>query len=416
MASIEKRVSKSGEISYRIKAYLGYDEYGKQRIERSEAIHFPKDLSQKRIQSELNKRAVIFEEEAKKRFENNPGGRIWEDKITFEQLCEEWFELIERTETQKKSSIELMKTFRGRVYESFGKTPVNKITYRQIQSFILGLSKEGSNKRTGHGLSAKSQNNYLYFISDVMNYAIRCGIITSNPCKNIIVSKSDKNEKDIYSLEELQTLIELIEEQAPTKFKAYFLLTAYLGLRRGETLGLEFGDFDYENCTVSIRRTSNYRNPETGIYTSTPKTKSSYRTLYFPPYLIDILNELRDELEEQKQQCGDLWEDSDRLFVTWCGRPMHPNIPYKWLDSFCEKNGVPFKGLHSFRHAFATQAITNGADISTVSNLLGHSQTSTTLNIYTHAVKKANAKALGMVADLIKGANKTHDKTHNDIL
>lgn len=408
MASIEKRTSKNGEVSYRIKVSLGYDEDGKQIFDRSESIKFDNSLTKRQIQSELNKRAALFEADALRRKENM-NDRITEANITFRQLAEEWFELIEQTGVQKQSSIELMKTFRPRVYEAIGGTEVRRITYRQIQNFILGLSREGANKRTGHALAAKTQNNYLYFISDVMNYAIKCGIILNNPCRNITVAKEEKIEKDIYSLDELQKLIRLIDDEAPTKFKLYFLLMAHLGLRRGEVMGLEFGDFDLKNQTVSINRTSNYRNKVTGIYTSTPKTKYSRRTLHFPAYLVDILEELRSELNEQRAACGDQWHESDRLFVTWCGKPLHPNIPYKWLNTFCDSHGIAFKGLHSFRHAFATQAITNGADIATVSSLLGHSQTSTTLNIYTHAVQKANAKAMDMMENLLRNQNKTHE-------
>lgn len=401
MASIEKRVSKNGDVSYRIKVSLGRDGNGKQIFVRSDPIRFEDGTSDKRIKTELNRQAVLFEEEARSRMENGQTA-VDDARITFQQLAEEWFDLIQQTGAQKQSSIELMKTFRARVYEAIGKTEVRKITYRQIQNFILGLSREGANKRTGHALSSKSQNNYLYFISDVMNYAIKCGIILNNPCRNITVSKDERKEKDIYSLDELQTIVRMIEAEAPTKYKLYFLLMAYLGLRRGEVMGLEFRDFDFENCTVSINRTSNYRNKVTGIYTSTPKTKYSCRTLRFPSYLIDIIEEHRKELNRQREECGDQWHESDRLFVTWCGKPLHPNIPYKWLASFCEDHGLAFKGLHSFRHAFATQAITHGADISTVSSLLGHSQTSTTLNIYTHAVQQANAKAMGLIEDLLQ--------------
>ena len=81
---------------------------------------------------------------------------------------------------------------------------------------------------------------------------------------------------------------------------------------------------------------------------------------------------------------------------------MHSNTPYMWLERFCKREGIAFKGLHSFRHAVATQAITNGVDIKTVSSVLGHSQTSITLNIYTHAVQKANVQALNMMADLLQ--------------
>lgn len=161
MASIEKRVSKNGDVSYRIKVSLGRDGNGKQIFVRSDPIRFEDGTSDKRIKTELNRQAVLFEEEARSRMENGQTA-VDDARITFQQPAEEWFDLIQQTGAQKQSSIELMKTFRARVYEAIGKTEVRKITYRQIQNFILGLSREGANKRTGHALSSKSQNNYLY--------------------------------------------------------------------------------------------------------------------------------------------------------------------------------------------------------------------------------------------------------------
>ena len=148
-------------------------------------------------------------------------------------------------------------------------------------------------------------------------------------------------------------------------------------------------------------RTSNY-NKDKGVYTSTPKTKSSSRCLYLQPHIIELIKQLRVEQKEQAMKVGDQWVDTDRLFTTWCGNPMHPNTPYTWLERFCEAEGIPFKGLHSFRHTVATQTIINGVDIKTVSSFLGHSQTSTTLNIYAHTVQKANIKALNLMAGLLE--------------
>lgn len=96
-----------------------------------------------------------------------------------------------------------------------------------------------------------------------------------------------------------------------------------------------------------------------------------------------------------------MWHYSDRVFVGEFGLPIHPNTPYTWLKRYCKRNNLPFKGIHSFRHTFATQAIVNGVDVSTVSNILGHSQTSTTLNIYTHSVQAVNDKAMKNIADLL---------------
>ena len=176
---------------------------------------------------------------------------------------------------------------------------------------------------------------------------------------------------------------------------------AYCGLRRGEALGIEYKDIDFDSGMLSIERTSNYT-AEKGVYANTPKTKSSYRSLYLQSNILALIKQLQKEQREQAEKIGDLWEENDRLFVTWCGKPMHPNTPYTWLERFCKEENIPFKGLHSFRHSVATQAITNGVDIKTVSAVLGHSQTSTTLNIYAHAVQKQNTKALNIMADLLE--------------
>lgn len=402
MASIEKRISKKGEVSYRIKVSLGYDSEGKQIIKHSDTIKFDRSMSPRKIDKELKRLSVLFEEQVKQNQDDN-SDNVKSNHITFKELADEWLDLVATTKDQKTSSIERLKSCKERTYKAIGNTEVSKINYRQIQKFILGLSKQGVNQRTGQGLSTKTQKHYICFISDVMKYAIKCGLVTDNPCKNISVVKTEQKEKDIYSLEELKNILEMINEKAPIEYKTFFSLAAYLGLRRGEILGLEYKDFDFDNATVSIVRTSNYRNKTTGIYTSTPKTKSSCRVLAVSKIVLDLVKQLRNEQLSQSIKCGDLWHDTDRLFITWCGQPMHPNTPYTWFERFCNENNLPFKGLHSFRHTFATLAITSGIDVATVSSILGHSQTSTTLNLYTHAVQAANVKAVNVIADLLNG-------------
>lgn len=393
MANIQKRTSKNGQVSYRIKVSKGYDYDGKQII-KSMTWTPEKGMTERQAEKEVQRQAVLFEEKCKNDF--TP-----ERSVKFKDLAEEWLNLIEVTKEQKLGSIERLKCCKERTYKAIGNIPVDKITYRQIQQFILTLSKNGVNQRTKGGLSEKSQKHYICFISDVMKYAIKCNLIPDNPCRNISVVKTEKTEKQVYSLDEVKTILKLINAKAPTDYKVFFMLIAYCGLRRGEVLGLEYKDFDFEKGTVSIVRTSNYRNKHTGIYTSTPKTKTSCRTLVLPPQVLSLIPQLHSEQTKQKRKCGDLWHETDRLFITWCGEPMHPNTPYTWFERFCKEENLTFKGLHSFRHAFATQAITNGVDISTVSSILGHSQTSTTLNIYTHAVQIANVKAMNVVANLI---------------
>ena len=83
-------------------------------------------------------------------------------------------------------------------------------------------------------------------------------------------------------------------------------------------------------------------------------------------------------------------------------KPLSPNIPHKWLYRFCEKEGLPFHGLHSFRHFTGTQLIASGMDAKRTSMFLGHSQTSTTMNLYVHSVEQANESACDCLAKLLK--------------
>ena len=180
-------------------------------------------------------------------------------------------------------------------------------------------------------------------------------------------------------------------------------MLAYSGMRRGEALGLEYKDINFETSVLTICRTSNYHQGY-GVYTDTPKTKSSYRSLYIQPKIVGLIELLKTQQEQQAKDCGDLWVETDRLFIKWNGQPLHPSAPYKWLKRFCERENVSFKGLHSFRHFVASQALASGVDVKAVSSMLGHSQTSTTLNIYAHVVQQANEKALNSVASVLETA------------
>lgn len=391
--TITKRVSKKGDISYRIKVSLGYSVDGKQIIQSMTYKPDPK-LTPRQAEKEANRQGVIFEERCKA---NAAIGR----RAKFQEVADEFLEFAERTQKIKLSSLVRLKSLRARTYEAIGHIYVDKLTRKQIQDFILSLSEDGVNQKTGKGLSQKTQKHYITFISDVMQYAFDNEMICETPCKHISTVKTKKQEQAVYSLEEIKAILDLINVKADIDYKVFFNVLPYCGMRRAEVLGLEYGDIDFSTGDVMVVRTSNYQNANTGVYTSTPKTETGYRELIFPPNVLSMIKQLRHSQQLQAYRLGDLWHESDRLFVTWNGLPMHPNTPYTWLQRFCEAEGLPFKGLKAFRHFFATQAITSGVDVKTVSSMLGHAQTSTTLNIYAHAVKKANINGFGTVAKLI---------------
>ena len=158
-----------------------------------------------------------------------------------------------------------------------------------------------------------------------------------------------------------------------------------------------------------MRRTSNYT-ADKGIYTDTTKTKKSQRSQKFPEYVMNMLKELKDEQDKERIRLGDKWIETDRLFVKWDGRPMHNNTPYFWFTEFCEKNNVRFCDIHSLRHLHASLLINAGVDVVAVSGDLGHSQVSTTSNIYCHMFQEAQARTSNAIAEALSFDNKSDDK------
>lgn len=384
MATIQKRKN-----SYLIRVSCGYDTRGKQIIQ-SMTWKPDEGMTPKQIEKELKRQSVLFEEACMKGFQSKA--------VKFETFCEEWFEDYAKTNL-RNTTYERLLQLRGRIYPVIGHIRMDKITPRQIQTFVNSLSKEGANERTGKPLAPKTIRHNLSLISDVFSYAVKMGVVPENPCSKVTIPKGEVKEKQIYTPAEVERFLTLLNGE-PLKYRTFFYLMIYSGFRRGEMLGLEWKDVDFENNIISVRRTSNYT-AKKGVYTDTTKTKRSQRTLKFPQFIMDMLKEYKEEQDAESLRLADRWVETDRLYVKWDGRPMQNGTPYFWLGEFCEKHDLPFYGLHSFRHLFCSLLVNQGVDIVTVSGALGHSCVSTTSNIYCHMLQEAQAKVSDAVANAL---------------
>lgn len=389
MANITKRGK-----TYNIRVSCGYDSKGKQVIQSMTWKPEP-NMTARQIEKELNRQAVMFEEACNRGYQSKA--------VKFEVFAEEWFESYAKPNL-RNTTYERMLQLRGRAYAAIGHLRMDKITPRHIQAFVNTLSKDGANERTGKPLAPKTIRHNLSFISDVFSYAVKMGVVSDNPCSKVTIPKAQPTEKKIYTLEEVEKFLTLLHDE-PLKYRTFFNIMIYSGFRRGEMLGLEWKDIDFENNIISIRRTSNYTAKQ-GVYTDTTKTQRSQRSLKFPQEIMDMLKEFKEEQEAQALKYGDKWVETDRLYTKWNGEPMQNGTPYFWLGEFCEKNDLPFYGLHSFRHLFCSMLVNNGVDIATVSGAMGHSCISTTSNIYCHMIGDAQAK----VADAVSNSLNFHKK------
>ena len=375
MATIRKRGN-----SYQIRVSVGYDTKGNHK-EQAMTWKPAEGMTERQIEKELNRQMVMFEEKCMHGYKSTA--------IKFEELAEEWFSEYAKPNL-RSTTYERMLQLRKRIYPAIGHLRMDKITPRQLQAFVNSLAADGANEKTGKPLASKTIRHNLSFVSDVFAYAVRMGLLSDNPCSKVIIPKGDIKEKPIYSQEEMELLLTKLSHE-PIKYRAFFYLLAYSGFRRSEMLGLEWKDVDFDNNIICVRRTSNYT-AERGTYTDTTKTKRSQRTLKISSYIMGMLNELKREQDENAIKYGNKWVETDRLFTKWNGEPMNNQTPYGWLKEFCENNELPFYGLHSFRHFAASSLINAGLDVTTVSGALGHSNSTTTLNVYSHQFQNAQAR------------------------
>lgn len=200
---------------------------------------------------------------------------------------------------------------------------------------------------------------------------------------------------------------------APTKWKTALLLLLYTGMRRGELCGLEWSDIDFKNSTISIKRTIQYvvapkyqHTDEKGILhkgrliEKEPKTKSSVRVIAVDNGVIFLLTDYRHWWTRQKLLNGDRWVDTNKLFIKENGGVMHPDSITDFCRKFARAYGLPFFTPHSLRHSNISLLISHGVDIKTVSTRAGHSNVTTTGNIYTHQIQSANARAAEKLGDI----------------
>ena len=193
-------------------------------------------------------------------------------------------------------------------------------------------------------------------------------------------------------------------------------LLIFSGMRRGELMGLEWKDIDFENRVIHIRRTSQYVQ-NMGIITKSPKNETSIRTVKLSEMMFDLLREYKSYWENLRMSLLDRWchfieikladgtittVRNDRLFIKEDSTPMNPDSITDWIRKFVERNHLPHFTPHSLRHTPATLLIAEGVSIPAVSRRLGHSNIATTSRIYVHAIQSADEIASDVIDNKLR--------------
>lgn len=255
-------------------------------------------------------------------------------------------------------------------------------------------------------LSAKTALHHHRLISAILSTAVQWQVLFSNPCDRVKPPQPEKPAPRYLDDKEAARLLQLLEGE-DMQNRTMIKLLLYTGFRRGELLGLEWKDIDFENHLIYVRRSSLYL-PDRGIYEDKTKNATSERVIKVQTDAFPMLREFRHWQMERRLAAGDRWEQSDRVFTAADGSPLHPDVLSGWFHDFVKRSGLPDVSIHSLRHTNATLLIAAHIPITTVADRLGHATASTTAKIYAHAIKTADEAAADVLEDILKPASTPH--------
>lgn len=389
--SIEKR----GENTYRLVVSTGKNLDGS-RARRTKTIHGTRkdaEIALAEFVTEANRGLV-------------PEGK----PVTFEEFYHIWQVNYGTKDLAPSTYNRYVGMLESRILPYLGSFTLEKIKPTDLMKLYDMLEQDtqikrlakNNGERTLKPLSKKTILEHHRLISAMLHKAVYWQLIPYNPAERVQPPRSRKPKRRYYDDEQCKVLLSNLNELSTEniKYKVAITLTVFTGVRLGELMGLEWSDIDFTNGIVSINKSSQYL-ADKGVFTKTPKTESSIRDVAIPDFVVSLLEEYKSWYEEQKSIYGELWIDSDRLFVQSDGKPMHPSTISKWFVKFVKEIGLPVINFHGLRHTNATLLISQNIDVAVVAARLGHAQITTTFNFYVHPIISHNKSAGNVLQDLL---------------
>lgn len=392
MANIQERRDKSGKlISYSIRVHRGRGADGKQLKPWTTSFEVKPTWTEKSARKKAEAYAATFEKECRE-------GKTSDSRQRFADYCDYVIDLKEQRGSAKHSTIVRYKELTTRIYPVIGHIKLRDLRTDHLNDLYTALSKDGVNKRTGGGLSAKTIVEHHRLISTVLDNACKEQLIPLNPAANATLPKVQKKTANYFQPQEIAAIREALEQE-PIKWRTLVELLIMTGARRGEILGLKWSAVDFEENRIHICNNVLY-SADRGVYEDTPKTETSIRYIKVPQGAMRLLKEYRAWQIQERFKLGEYYVNQDYVFAQDNGKPMHPDSVTDWLNKFGNRHNLPHINPHAFRHTMASVLLFNKADSVSVSKRLGHAQVSTTENIYAHIIEEADQSNADILEDV----------------
>lgn len=395
MSSYRKMETKDGRIFYEISVSRGR---GKSRLTRR--WYPPDGWSRRAIERELAAVAAEFERQSdageiisrSEQRERDAQAAAEAAKIlTLRQYGERVFMPSKAVTMSENSRSNYQGYLDKKIYPALGDLKLPEITPAQITALLLDIQAEGK----AHSTVIKVYT----ILHSFFKMAYLGDVIDRNPMDKVERPKPRKSEATAeehqsYTPAEVQRLFQALEDE-PLKWRALVHLLIDTGIRRGECCALRWQDVDFATGSITVSGNLCYTVAK-GVYLDTPKNGRA-RTVYAGAATLALLRQLRGQQARKAISAYIFTQETSP-------EPMHPQSPTRYLKKLSERYGIPDLHPHKLRHTFASIAITNGADVASVSEALGHSDKAVTLRMYTHADQESISQAAQIVREAIEKA------------
>ena len=305
--------------------------------------------------------------------------------MTFGAWLDRWYQTECKSTIRPKTQADYENRIYQHIIPELGHIPLAKLTPGDLQQFYTRLKQRGRLLRTeeyGPGLSDRMVKSCHVTCRVALDGAVAQGLILKNPALACKAPTTHPKEMQVLTQEEMQRLLIQARENDCCEL---LLLELSTGLRRGELLALQWDDLDFQTGALRVER--QVQRVKGKLTVTQPKTKSSSRSVILPTTVLEILKGYRQVIDSQWMFPSPRKEDS----------PLDPAAVRKKLAIVLERAGCKHVRFHDLRHTFATNALEHGMDIKTLSAVIGHVSSATTLNVYAHVTDEMRQSAAAKI-------------------
>jgi integrase len=307
---------------------------------------------------------------------------------TMKQFLEQWLEEVHKPSIR----IGTYKGYRGyldkHILPALGHIPIQKLTPQHIQAFYSRKQQEG--------LSAKSVNNIHGMLHKALDHAVRWGLAPRNVCDAVSLPKQSRHETQPLTEKQARQLLVAARGHS---LEGLLTLAVTTGMRSGELLALKWQDINFDTDSLHIRRSMGYISGK-GYLEFEPKTSRSRRKIVLPSFVCEALKQHRTRQLEARLKAGTRWQDHELVFCNIYGGYLDPAHLRQRFDKLLKDAGLPDVRFHDLRHSAATILLSMGVPAKVVQEILGHSQISMTMDIYSHVLPDMQQEAMAKMNDL----------------